>query len=72
MPPGTGDIQMTITQSMALSGAVLVTTPHPLAVADLIKGMSMFHDVKVPPLAVVGNSSRCNDVFVCIDCVLLG
>jgi ATP-binding protein involved in chromosome partitioning len=53
MPPGTGDIQMTITQSLALSGAVLVTTPHTLAVVDLIKGMSMFNDVKVPALAVV-------------------
>lgn len=37
MPPGTGDLQMTLTQSASLSGAVLVTTPHTLSVADLVK-----------------------------------
>ena len=53
MPPGTGDIQMTLAQSASLSGTVLVTTPHTLSVADLIKGESMFRDVKVETLAVV-------------------
>ncbi len=53
MPPGTGDIQMTLAQNAALSGAILVTTPHTLSVADLIKGESMFRDVKVNTLAVV-------------------
>ncbi len=38
MPPGTGDIQITLTQSMALSGAVMVTTPHTLALVDAAKG----------------------------------
>ncbi len=53
MPPGTGDLQMTLTQTVSLSGAVLVTTPHTLSVADLVKGQEMFHQVKVNTLAVV-------------------
>ena len=53
MPPGTGDIQMTLSQTVALSGALLVTTPHTLAVADLVKGASMLLDVKVPIIGVV-------------------
>jgi hypothetical protein len=55
MPPGTGDIQMTLTQSLGLSGAVLVTTPHVLSIADLVKGADMFNQVKVDTLAVVEN-----------------
>lgn len=57
MPPGTGDLQMTLTQSVSLSGAVLVTTPHTLSVADLVKGATMFRTVDVPVLAVVENMS---------------
>lgn len=55
MPPGTGDLQMTLTQSVSLTGAVLVTTPHMLSVADLVKGSDMFAEMKVPVLAVVEN-----------------
>jgi ATP-binding protein involved in chromosome partitioning len=53
MPPGTGDIQITLTQSIAFTGAVIVTTPHILAVADVLKGVEMFRDLRVPTLAVV-------------------
>ncbi len=62
MPPGTGDIQITLSQSAVLSGAVIVTTPHMLAVTDVIKGIEMFNDMKVPTLAIVENMSyfQCN------------
>jgi len=61
MPPGTGDIQITLTQSMAFSGAVIVTTPHALSLIDAAKGVHMFHELKVPTLAIVENMSH----FVC-------
>lgn len=53
MPPGTGDIQITLSQSIAFSGAVIVSTPHLLSVADAVKGVSMFGDLNVPTLALV-------------------
>jgi ATP-binding protein involved in chromosome partitioning len=53
MPPGTGDIQITLSQSISLSGAVVVSTPHLLSVADAIKGVEMFADLHVPTLALV-------------------
>jgi ATP-binding protein involved in chromosome partitioning len=53
MPPGTGDIQITLSQSIAFSGAVIVSTPHILSVADAIKGVKMFADLNVPTLALV-------------------
>ena len=56
-PPGTGDVQITITQSAKLDGAVIVTTPHVLAAADVGKAIQMFDKVSVPVLGVVENMS---------------
>ncbi len=55
LPPGTGDAQLTLVQSVALSGAVIVTTPQDLAVADAIRGIAMFRQLGVPLLGVVEN-----------------
>jgi Mrp family chromosome partitioning ATPase/DUF971 family protein len=55
MPPGTGDIQITLTQSVQMSGAVVVTTPHRLALVDAAKGVAMFDQVNVPVLSIVEN-----------------
>lgn len=62
MPPGTGDIQLTMSQQVPVSGAVIVTTPQNLALADAQKGIAMFEKVQVPVLGVVENMSyhRCN------------
>lgn len=57
MPPGTGDIQLTITQAVSLSGAVIVTTPQKIALIDVGKGIDMFGKVNVPILGVVENMS---------------
>ena len=57
MPPGTGDIQLTMAQQVPLSGAVVVTTPQDLAVADAQKGISMFEKVNVPVLGLIENMS---------------
>jgi ATP-binding protein involved in chromosome partitioning len=50
LPPGTGDAQLTMTQTLAVSGAVIVTTPQEVALADVRKGINMFQEVKVPIL----------------------
>ena len=55
LPPGTGDIQLTIVQTVPLAGAVIVTTPQPVAVADARKAVAMFGQVSVPILGVVEN-----------------
>ena len=55
LPPGTGDIQLTIVQTVPLAGAILVTTPQPVAVADARKAVAMFGQVDVPVLGVVEN-----------------
>ncbi len=57
MPPGTGDIQLTLTQSIPLTGAVIVTTPQPIALADAHKGLKMFQRVNVPVLGLIENMS---------------
>lgn len=64
MPPGTGDIQLTLSQQVALAGAVIVTTPQDIALADARKGIEMFAKVNVPILGVVENMSY----FVCDQC----
>jgi Mrp family chromosome partitioning ATPase/DUF971 family protein len=55
MPPGTGDIQLTITQSVQLTGAVIVTTHHTLSLVDTARGILMFEKVNVPILGVIEN-----------------
>lgn len=55
MPPGTGDVQLTICQELDLSGAVGVTTPSKLAIADARKGIEMFSSIGIPTLALVEN-----------------
>ena len=64
MPPGTGDIQLTLAQRVPVSGAVIVTTPQHIAVADARKGLKMFEKVHVPVLGVVENMS----VHICSHC----
>ena len=58
LPPGTGDIQLTLVQSIALSGAIIVTTPQDLSLVDVRKGSDMFNKVNVPLLGVVENMSN--------------
>jgi ATP-binding protein involved in chromosome partitioning len=55
LPPGTGDIQLTIVQTIALTGAVIVSTPQKVALADARKGVAMFKNVNVPVLGIVEN-----------------
>ena len=55
MPPGTGDIHITLTQLIAFSGAIVVTTPHALSLADAAKGVQAFESLQVPVLALVEN-----------------
>lgn len=57
MPPGTGDIQLTLSKSVPVSGAVIVTTPQDIALADALKGISMFNKVDVPVLGIMENMS---------------
>ena len=57
MPPGTGDIQLTLTQTIPLSGAVIVTTPQDISIADARKGAKMFEKVNVPVLGIIENMS---------------
>ena len=64
MPPGTGDIQLTLSQNVPVAGAIVVTTPQDIALADAIKGIAMFDKVKVPVLGLVENMSY----HVCESC----
>ncbi|MBS2025813.1 MAG: Mrp/NBP35 family ATP-binding protein [Deltaproteobacteria bacterium] len=64
LPPGTGDIQLTIAQQVSVSGAVVVTTPQDVALADAIKAKTMFDKVNIPVLGMVENMSG----FVCPHC----
>ena len=64
LPPGTGDAQLTLTQSSPLDGAVIVTTPQDVALLDARKGLKMFQEVDVPVLGLVENMS----VYHCPEC----
>src|SRR3984957_10625417 len=57
LPPGTGDAQLTLTQTAPLSGAVIVTTPQDVSLVDARKGLEMFREVRVPVLGIVENMS---------------
>ena len=64
MPPGTGDVQLTMAQQVPLSGAVIVSTPQDLALIDARKGLNMFRKVDVPVLGIIENMSY----FICPKC----
>lgn len=64
LPPGTGDVQLTLVQRIPISGAVIVTTPQDVALADARKGLKMFQEVKSPVLGIVENMSY----FMCPNC----
>ena len=64
MPPGTGDVQLTLAQQTPLAGAVIVSTPQDLALIDARKGLNMFAKVNVPVIGIVENMSY----FVCTKC----
>ena len=64
MPPGTGDIQLTLSQRVPVTGAVIVTTPQDIALLDAKKGLVMFEKVKVPILGIVENMA----MHVCSNC----
>jgi ATP-binding protein involved in chromosome partitioning len=64
LPPGTGDAQLSLAQSIPLTGSVIVTTPQDVSIADVSRGIQMFRQLKVPVLGVVENMSG----FVCSHC----
>ena len=64
MPPGTGDIQLTLSQRVPLDGAIIVTTPQDIALIDAVKGVEMFRKVQVPVLGIVENMA----IHICANC----
>jgi ATP-binding protein involved in chromosome partitioning len=64
LPPGTGDVQLTLAQSVAISGAVIVTTPQEIALEDVRRGIRMFETVNVPVLGILENMSY----YICPSC----
>lgn len=64
MPPGTGDIQLTIAQQAPVTGAVIITTPQDLSMTDAKRGLMMFNKVSIPVLGIVENMS----VYICPQC----
>ncbi|HEB86748.1 MAG TPA: iron-sulfur cluster carrier protein ApbC [Gammaproteobacteria bacterium] len=64
LPPGTGDIQLTLAQKVPVTGAVIVTTPQDIALLDARKGLKMFEKVEVPVLGIIENMS----IHICSEC----
>ncbi len=64
LPPGTGDVQLTLAQKVPLTGAVIVTTPQDVALLDVVRGISMFKKLNVPILGIIENMSY----FACPHC----
>ncbi len=64
LPPGTGDVQLSLSQLIPLGGAVMVTTPQEVSVIDVVKGINMFENTQVPVLGVVENMSY----YLCPEC----
>lgn len=64
MPPGTGDIQLTLSQQIPVTGAIVVTTPQDIALLDAMKGIAMFEKVSVPVLGIIENMN----VHICSNC----
>ena len=64
LPPGTGDVQLTLAQQVPVSGAVIVTTPQDIALLDARKGLKMFEKVEVPVLGIIENMS----IHICSEC----
>ena len=64
LPPGTGDVQLSLAQAVPLTGSVIVTTPQDVSIADVSRGIAMFGQLNVPVLGVVENMSG----FVCAHC----
>jgi ATP-binding protein involved in chromosome partitioning len=64
LPPGTGDVQISLVQLVPLAGAVIVTTPQAVSLEDARKGLAMFNKTRVPVLGIIENMSY----FICADC----
>jgi ATP-binding protein involved in chromosome partitioning len=64
LPPGTGDTQLTLSQKIPVSGAVIVTTPQDIALIDAQKGLAMFEKVNIPILGIIENMS----IHICSNC----
>ncbi len=72
MPPGTGDAQLSLVQSIAVSGAIIVTTPQEVAVGDALRGAKMFEKVNVPVLGIVENMSPYTDPATGLKVIFFG
>jgi len=64
MPPGTGDVALTLSQTVPVAGAILVTTPQQVSLADTRRAIAMYKKLNIPPIGVVENMSY----FVCPSC----
>jgi ATP-binding protein involved in chromosome partitioning len=64
LPPGTGDVQLSLSQLIPIAGAVMVTTPQEVSIVDVVKGIAMFEKVEIPVLGIVENMSY----YVCPAC----